>query len=272
MDHVRMGGATASRFILGSNPFSGFSHQSPDVDMAMKRYYTTERIKATLRQAESLGITTLIGRTDHHVMRLLLEYWDEGGRIEWFAQTCPEIGGHETCISRAERGGAKACHIHGGVMDMLFAQKRLGEIPDVVKTIRDRGMAAGIAAHNPDVIRWAEDHLDVDYYMCAYYNSAHRDRRAEHVAGMTEVFLEEDRVAMTGLIRTLSRPVIHYKVLAAGRNDPAEAFGVVARTMRAGDAVCVGIFGPDKPDMLREDLALFEAALSQARGASAAHR
>ncbi len=35
---------------------------------------------------------------------------------------------------------------------------------------------------------------------------------------------------------------------------PAER--IVARTMRKGDAVCVGVYTQDKPDMLAEDIAL----------------
>jgi hypothetical protein len=260
METITLGNLRVSRMILGSNPFSGFSHQSPETDLAMKRYFTTERIKANLRQAEGLGINTLIARSDHHVMRFLMEYWDEGGQIQWFAQTCPEVGDHYTGVSRAVSGGAKACHVHGGVMDYLYAQKKLDEIPPVIQLIRDQGLLAGIAAHNPKVIAWAEDNLDVDYYMCSYYNSAHRDERAEHVSGMEEWFLEADRQAMTSLIPGLSRPAIHYKVFAAGRNDPAEALGVVARTMRANDMVCIGIYAKDHPDMLKVDVELFEKA------------
>jgi len=270
METVNLGHLTVSRLILGSNPFSGFSHLSPDADLAMKRYYTTEKIKATLRQAEALGINTLIARTDHHVMRFLLEYWDEGGGMQWFAQTCPEVGDHVTGVSRATSGGAKACHIHGGVMDYLYAQGKLAEIPPVIQLIRDNGMLAGIAAHNPKVIEWVEDNLDVDYYLCSYYNAAHRDQRAEHVSGMEEWFLEEDRQAMTTLIRRLSHPVVHYKVFAAGRNDPRQALEVVTQTMRPGDMACIGIYTKDHPDMLREDVELFETLRQSSGGLSMA--
>ena len=261
METVSLGSLKVSRFIIGSNPFSGFSHQTPETDLAMKRYFTTDRIKHTLRQAEALGINTVLARTDHHVMRFLLEYWDEGGSLQWFAQTCPEVGSHQACVERAVSGGAKACHIHGGVMDNLYAQGKLAEIPPVIQMIRDNGLLAGIAAHNPKVIEWAEQNLDVDYYMCSYYDSAHRDARAEHVSGMKEWFLEQDRQAMTALIQRLRRPAIHYKVMAAGRNDPAEAFAVVAKNMRPGDLVCVGIFNRDHPDMLKQDVELFQTAL-----------
>lgn len=263
MQYVTLAHLRVSRFILGSNPFSGFSHVSPAVDLEMKRYFTAETIKSTLRQAEALGVNTLIARTDHHILRLLLEYWDEGGTLQWFAQTCPEVGDHQTCISRAISGGAKACHIHGGVMDFLYAQDRLAEIPPVIQMIRENGLLAGIAAHNPAVIEWAEDNLDVDYYMCSYYNAAHRDQRAEHVPGMEEWFLDEDRRIMTTLIQRLSRPAIHYKVMAAGRNDPVEALDVATRAMRVEDMICVGIFGRDHPQMLAQDIELLDQAFSR---------
>jgi hypothetical protein len=263
MDTVTIGNVRLSRLILGSNPFSGFSHQTPATDLAMKRYYTTDRIKRTIRDAESLGVNTILARTDYHIIRLLLEYWDEGGAVQWFAQTCPEVGDHAACVNRAAAGGAKACHIHGGLMDFLFAQHRLDEIPGVVKMIKDKGMLAGIAAHNPDVIRWAESTLDLDYYACSYYNAARRDERAEHVSGMEEWFNDGDRRIMTALIQTLSRPAIHYKVMAAGRNDPADALRHVAAALRPNDAVCIGVFTRDAPAMLRQNAALLQNALAE---------
>ncbi|MBN1916311.1 MAG: hypothetical protein JW889_00260 [Verrucomicrobia bacterium] len=261
MDTVTFGTVRLSRLILGSNPFSGFSHQSTNADHAMRRYYTTDRIKRTMREAESLGINTILARTDYHIIRLLLEYWDEGGALQWFAQTCPEVGDHAMCVNRAAAARATACHIHGGLMDFLFAQHRLDEIPAIVQMIRDKGMLAGIAAHNPDVIRWAESNLDLDYYMCSYYNPDRRDERAEHVSGVEECFSDDDRRAMTALIPTLSRPAIHYKVMAAGRNDPAAALRHVAATMRPNDAVCIGVFTRDHPDMLKQNAELLQDAL-----------
>ena len=257
MQYVQLGNLSVSRFILGGNPFSGFSHQSPAADLAMKRYYTTSRIKDTLRQAEALGVNTVLCRSDAHIMRLLFEYWDEGGCIQWFAQTAPELGSPEASIHRAADAGAKAVHIHGGVMDFLFAQNRLSEVPPLIDLIHSKGMLAGVAGHNPQVIAWAEEQrLPVDYYMCSYYNPTRRDERPEHVHGLTERFADEDRQAMTGLIPQLTKPVIHYKIMAAGRNNPAEAFAFAAGNMRNRDLVCVGIFDQAAPNMLRQDIDL----------------
>lgn len=264
MQRIRIGSIEVSRFILGSNPFSGFSHQGADMDLRMKRYFSAARTKDLLREAEQLGVNTLLGRSDHHVMRLLLEYWDEGGTLQWFAQTCPELGAPEAGVHNAAQMHAKACHVHGGVMDFLLANHRTDEVKPVIDLIHEKGMLAGIAGHNPEVFRWAEKaRLPVDYYMCSYYNSAHRDERAEHVSGMKEWFLPEDRDLMTALIQTLSKPVIHYKILAAGRNDPREAFAYAAQRMRPGDAVCVGIYPEAKRRMLADDIRLLDDALAR---------
>jgi len=261
MQTAQIGDLTVSKFILGSNPFSTFSHQGHDRDLAMRNYFTTARIKACLREAEALGVNALIARGDHHVMRLLHEYRAEGGTLQWLAQTCPELGSIERGVQNAIDHGAVGCHIHGGVMDNLICHQRLDEAVRGIAQIKDAGLKAGIAGHTPDVFLWAEAHVDVDYYMCSYYNPIPRTESGEHVRGFNEQFLDTDRTAMTTMIAALSKPVIHYKILAAGRNTPREAFTYAAQHMRAHDAVCVGIFPEDNPHMLAEDIALLEEAL-----------
>ena len=261
MDKIRLGNVQVSRFMLGSNPFCGFSHQGGTRDRAMMHYYTTARVKETFRQAEALGVDTLIARADPHIMRLLMEYWDEGGRIQWVAQTCPGLGDSPRIARAAVENGAKAVFIHGGVMDYTVARNDLADPVAAIDIIRAAGLPVGIAGHSPKVFRWAEQTtFDVDFYMCSYYDAAPRDKSPEKSRDQPEVFREEDRAAMAATIQTLSRPAIHYKVMAAGRNDPAGALNHAARAMRDGDGVCVGIFTGDGPDMVAQDVRLFEQA------------
>jgi hypothetical protein len=260
---VKLGKVSVSRMIIGGNPFSGFSHQGSPRDCEMQHWYTVARIKKALFGAQRLGITAHLSRSDHHVIRYLMEYWVEGGTMTWLAQTCPELGSIERGVQNAIRGGAKAVHIHGGVMDWCVANRKTKEIAPAIKMIREAGLAAGIAGHNPKVFQWAVRNIDVDYYMCSYYNSAHRDKRAEHVSGMTEWFLEEDRRIMCELVQTLPRPVIHYKVMAAGRNDPRAAMDYVARSLRDGDAVCIGIHTKDHPRGMAQNIRLLQKAMAK---------
>lgn len=261
MDTVQFGNVKVSRLILGGNPFSGFSHLTPALDREMRTWYTTARIKETMREAESLGITTFLGRTDAHIRRTLLEYWDEGGAIQWFAQTAPEFASLAGNVSQAIGTGATAVYLHGGQMDFLVAQNQLDVIKSFVQQVKDAGVAVGVAGHNAKVHVWANEHLELDFHMCSYYNPTPRDKNAEHVHGATEVFDDDDRAAMVATIQQLRAPAIHYKIFAAGRKDPGEAFAFVAQHLRPQDAVCIGIFARDKPDMLAEDVQLFQEAV-----------
>jgi len=260
-DLVKLGALSVSRFIIGGNPFSGFSHQTHQRDAEMLHYHTVERIKDTLRRAEALGVTTHLGRADHFVMRVLLEYWNEGGTIQWIAQTCPEVGSTARCVQNAVYGGAKACFIHGGRMDCIYDQGDMSEVAPAIAQIREAGLAAGIASHRPEVIRWAEEHVDVDFYMCSYYNPIVRKASGEHAEGVEEVFEPANRDAMVETIAGLSKPAIHYKVMAAGRTPPREALEFVARHLRPQDAVCVGICTRDNADMIEENLRILRKAL-----------
>jgi hypothetical protein len=259
---VKLGNLEVSRFILGGNPQSGFSHLNPQADQEMLDYFTSANLKALLRQAESLGVTTHIGRADHHIMRLLREYWGEGGKIQWIAQTCPELGTPERGALNGIRNGAKAAFIHGGQTDFHYANNKMAELQPVINMIRDAGLAAGMAGHRPEALEWADEHLDVDFYMCCYYNPTTRDRDPEHIHGAREWFDDADRDVMTTLIQKLSKPAIHYKVLACTRNEPVSAFRYAASKLRPTDAVCVGIYPNGKQDELATDLRLLEESLA----------
>lgn len=262
---VKLGELTVSRFILGGNPQSGFSHFSVALDEEMMDYFTAANAKALLQQAEELGVTTHIGRADHHIMRVLREYWNEGGTIQWIAQTCPELGPPRRGVENGLRGGAKAAFIHGGQTDHHFAQGKLAELQPVINMIRDAGLPAGVAAHRPEALEWVDEHLDADFYMCCYYNPMSREKSAEHVRGADERFDDADRERMTATIQHLSKPAIHYKIMACRRNEPRAAFAYAASKMRPQDAVCVGIYPNGNPGELKEDLRLLEEAL-QAHG------
>lgn len=248
-----------SRLILGGNPFSGVSHQSSATDAEMKSYFTTANIKALLREAEVLGVTALCARADNHIIRLLREYWDEGGKIRWIAQTCPEFNSIATGVSNALAGGASAIYIHGGQMEFALANNKEDDLFRAVEQIKAAGLPAGIAGHVPPTHQWADEHLTHDFHMCSYYHPTLRTASAGHTAEAEENFSADDRAAMVATIAQLKRPAIHYKILAAGRNTPTEAFAYCANHLRADDVVCVGIYPKDKPAMLDDNVALLKS-------------
>jgi hypothetical protein len=260
---VRLGELEVSRFIIGGNPFSGFSHQSRERSAEMVAWYTDERIVETLFQAEALGVTACILRGDDHITRVLRRYWDEGGRMAWIAQTNSRGGTPVESAVYCRDRGASACFLHGGVADHLVAQGRPEEMATLVKAVQAMGMPAGVAGHMPEVFRWAEAHVSVDFYMLCYYNPSPRQDVPHHDPAAAERYLVEDREARVGLVPGLGRPVIHYKVLAAGRTPAPEALSYAAEHMRDGDAVCVGVYTADDPDMLATDIRMLVENLAR---------
>jgi len=255
---VSLGKVQISRLAIGGNPFSGFSHQGAARDREMRGYYTADRIKAALRKAEAAGITTLFARADNHMMRLLEEYWDEGGTIQWFAQSASEREDYLRNIDTAAERGARGMYLHGGVLDNLFARGETQHFARALERIRSHGLAAGLAAHNPIVHEWIRDHLEPDFQLCCYYDPSPRDESPHHVTSDEEVFDPAQRDVMARCIGTLKAPAVHYKVLAAGRTPVEEAFSYVARAIRPQDAVLVGFHLGDDPDQIAKTMAAFE--------------
>ena len=57
MNKARIGNVEVSRLVIGGHPFSGFSHQTSQRDQEMRQYFTNERIRRLLHEAEAAGGT-----------------------------------------------------------------------------------------------------------------------------------------------------------------------------------------------------------------------
>ncbi|MFP4057736.1 MAG: hypothetical protein ACLF0G_12795 [Candidatus Brocadiia bacterium] len=260
-------GLSVSRLAVGGNPFSGIGHQDAALDRALRDYYTTARIKDTLFQCEELGIDTAFLRADNHIMRLLHEYWREGGRIQWFAQHAPERRDLLHNIRQARGAGAAGIYIQGGLADTLQEQGRLGELAEPLALIRELGCPCGIAGHQPRThLDVQAAGLDLDFHMVAFYNITGRRGQIDQ-ADPDELYRPEDRRRAARLLGQLRRPCVAYKVMAAGRNDPREAIPYAARHLKPTDIACIGFFPKDRPDEIRQDVELFAQALAQQEAA-----
>ena len=255
-------GLTVGRMAVGGNPFSGIGHQDAALNRALLDYYTTARIKETLFQCEELGINTAVLRADNHVMRLLREYWNEGGKIQWFAQTAPERAWLRDNIRQAAGAGATGIYIQGGVTDAHHEKGTLEELADPLALIRDLGVLSGLAGHEPDTHRQAVAvGLDFDFHMVCFYNLTGRRGKIHEADPDAERYQPRDRDRAAALLGELERPCIAYKIMAAGRNDPREAIPYAARHLKPTDIVAIGFFPKDRPNEIREDVELLSAAL-----------
>ena len=245
-----------TRLIIGGNPYSGISHRSAAASKAMEDYYTAHQIMADLRQAEQNGINTVLARADRHIMRTLNEYWNTGGTIQWIAQTPKdtEYASLSEYLKIIERYKPIAIYHHGGTTDKLYAEGRLGSLHESLKHIRDLGCAVGLGTHDPQILKHCyTEGYDVDFYVCALYNhTRHR-----------ELYLPNDRDAALDVIKAIPTPIIAIKVLAAGRNEPREAFQLALENIKPTDAMAVGMYTQFHPDQIHQNAVTVGKLLSE---------
>ena len=243
---VSIASRRVTRLIIGGNPYSGISHRSAAASKAMIDYYTADQIMADLRQAEENGINTVLARADRHIMRLLNEYWNAGGTIQWIAQTPKdtEYADLSEYLQIIARYKPIAIYHHGGTTDKLYAEGRLDSLHKSLKRIRDLGCAVGLGTHDPLVLKYCyTEGYDVDFYVCALYNhTRHR-----------ELYLPDDRDTAFAAIQAIPMPIIAIKVLAAGRNEPREALQLALENIKPTDAMAVGMYTQFQPDQIREN-------------------
>ena len=171
LETIDLCGRKVTRLVCGGNPLSGYSHVCEELDWEMIRYYTMPRIQELLDECWNNGINTFQSRGDRHQMRTYLEHRENGGSMQWIAQTASERASMRDNLRQIVSFGAAACYHHGSSTDRLWREGEMDVVRDRLSAIRDTGMIVGLGTHNPDVVRYAEDRgYDVDFYMVSFYD------------------------------------------------------------------------------------------------------
>lgn len=249
-------GLEITRLIIGANPFGGFSHQSPERDRAMLAYHTSERILETWKRAEEAGINTMVTNNETpHIVGAVRKYLGNGGRLQWIAQVADPENNMPEAIDRAVKIGAKAIFFLGGLIDKLFAERDEKALRSWVENVRLHGVPVGVAGHSAETHEWVDGMNLVDFHVVSFfkcgslhYGSGYRFRLA-------------DAITATDCIRHLRKPCIGYKIMAAGRIDPAMAFEFAFSSIKSTDVVNVGMHRGDKDNMVEENVATVERIL-----------
>ncbi len=245
---IKLGDLDVTRLIIGGNPFSGFSHQTPERDLEMLDYHTVDRIKRTLFECQDAGINTCILRVDAHVWRLLREFRNDGGQLQWIAQTGGLHPTEEGNIDKSVANGAVAHFLHGGITERYYKAGDFARIEQLLDHIHSHGIPAGVAAHAPEVhLKLYEMGLPIDFFMVCFYDcgTVHQGKGLK--------FDPADPAKAVEAIQQIDKPCIGYKIMGAGRRNPRESFEFAFANIKATDAVCVGMHTGDNPAMAKED-------------------
>jgi hypothetical protein len=246
----KIGDVTISRLIIGGNQFSGWSH-SRDLKYLrelFKAYATEAKIMDTLQVAEENGVSAIITSSSSY----LSKYWKErGGQIQWIAQVHPKTDDVTSDIKRAIDGGAVGAYVQGGVGDSFVKGGRVDLLGKAVEFIKSNRVLAGIGGHSLQVPMAVEKAgIQPDFYMKTlhhdnYWSATPKAERVEFNVdsggpndydNMWSITPEKDIEFM----RTVARPWIAFKVLAAGAIHPRDGFPYAFAN--GADFICVGMF------------------------------
>jgi len=241
---VSLGTLEVSRLILGSNPFWGYSHKSAQLDEEMRRHHTDERIAQILDEAASCGVTAVASPPDERWRKLWTRYAGGGGKLKLWISQCH--GNPEQMLAEIDRSvesGAAAVFIQGARVEEQFGKGAFETLRTWIEHIKSAGLPAGAAAHWPEVHPELERRgFPTDFYFQCMYN-----------ASKTSDYSAAEREKAAATIAVMKKPVIAYKILAAGRLAAAEGFEYAFNHIRRKDGVCVGIYARNAIDQIRQN-------------------
>jgi hypothetical protein len=271
---IPFGPHTISRLIVGGNPVSANSHVSSELDLEMRDYFTTANAKKLLHDCERSGIDTWQSRGDRHIIRTLSEYRQEGGRIQWIAQTATEYGDLQRNLREICALKPIGIYHHGSNTDKLWQTGKLDQLCDNLKAIRQTGAQAGLGTHIPEVVDYAESKgWDFDFYMTCVYHLTRTPEEAAKLAGHAvkgEYFRDADREEMLARVRRTSKTCLIFKVYGATRqcataDSRRAAIDLAFRSAKPHDAVVIGMF-PKRQEQVQENCRLVTEAIARHSG------
>jgi hypothetical protein len=271
-----IGRVRISRLICGGNLIIGSAHDRDLIYIAalMRHYFTDQKIIQTWQLCEQSGINTMIGPVnspyalgEDPTIRVYRRYRDEfGGRIQWIAQTYPQSMDLTGSIQKAIDNGAVGAFIHGGIADRWVELDRIDLLAKALQFIRKNGLIAGCACHALEVpVALEKAGVPLDFYMKTlhhdgYWSATPTAQRPEKGLPRHDNMWCTNPEQVIEFMRTVKRPWIAFKVLAAGAIHPRDGFRFAFEN--GADFVNVGMFD----FQVREDAVLARDILSEING------
>lgn len=263
-----------SKMIMGGNLLSGWAH-SRDliyVSSLVRAYHTKEKIFQTFEVAEKCGVDTLLSNTV--IGPVINEYWKKrNGKLQFIADcaglnydgtgtpTPKPYNEYIDIVKKAIDEGATACYIQGETADHYIKHNRIDEIVGAMNLIRDAGLPVGIGAHRIETIkRCVELGLENDFWMKTMHH--HNYWSAQHPEWHDNMYCFNPEETIE-FMKSLSKPWIAFKILAAGALKPQDAFAYAYQN--GADFICVGMYDFQMVDNVNTALTALDSAKERQR-------
>lgn len=258
-------GKELGRLICGGNLISGFAHSRDLIYVSnfLKKYFTAEKVIDTFNLCEASGINTTAIGTGEMERSILQKHWKQGGKIQWLAPVSPDEKDYKAIIDLATDNGALGVMLIGNLGDKWAREGKFELINNVVEYAKTKGVIAGVAGHELVTFQGIEEKgIDADFYMKTLHESTYwswRDNEPKEKMIIDNYAIDNywarKPQETIDFMKSLSKPWIAFKVLAAGAFHPKQAFKYVFEN--GADFACVGMFDfqvVDDANILNETL------------------
>lgn len=249
---IKLGPHDITRLIIGGNPIYGYSHFNRLLSQHQSDWHTSDRVMALLKRCELAGLNCFQNSYAERSLHDVDRYRAEGGTMHWLCLGKPDWDQHPEFIADAAKHKPIGIAPHGALADRLHREKKLDVLADLLKRIKDQGVLVGLSAHNPVLVELAEEKgWSIDYYMCCLYNRTRPRDELQQLLGkdlpLGEIYLPSDPPRMFKVVRSVKKPCLVYKVLAAGRRigskaEVRECFKTALEHIKPQDAMIIGMY------------------------------
>jgi hypothetical protein len=244
-----------SRLFCGGNLIGGWAHSRDLIYVSelVKNYHTDEKVFETLELAEENGINTVL--TNPRSDAVINRYWKErGGEIQWISD-CAYGDTLKEGIKRSVDNGAHAVYVQGGLADLAVRDGHVDELAEALDYIQTLGVPGGMGAHDIDTIKaCVKAGMDPDFWVKTihpdnYWSATPKENRkpfdvvapssSDHNQGHDNIYCLRPQETID-FMKTLKKPWIAFKVMAAGAIHPSTAFKYAFES--GADFICAGMF------------------------------
>lgn len=249
-----LGKAKISRVLLGGNLVSGFMHARDlkYVNRLFRAYCDEKKILETLRVAEQNGINTVFETGANFIQRYNREF---GGHMQFIphikvsvTQSEQELRDH---IQQQVDTGAVALYIWGVAADTVMQQGKFELVARAVELAKKHDLPVGVGSHSLLVPMECEKRkVPCDFYVKTlhsddYPSATPKELRKEFIwldggKGWYDNMWCINPEETIEFMKTVTKPWIAFKILAAGAFLPKQAFPYAFNA--GADFVAVGMF------------------------------
>lgn len=250
MPQGKIAGLPVSRMLLGGNLLTHYTH-SRDLKYVYnltERYNTDAKILETLALAEDHGIDTLSIHTVPRALNIMKTHRKRGGKIKWIicptAPVTKDMKAYAKQVQQLVDDGTDAIYLWGVRGDRLTG-RNIDLMAKAVQIAKDHGLPSGVGAHDLNAVKACEKaKIPTDFYIKTLHHHNYRTGpRSDELKGPYSEYPGywcKDPKETIEFMKSVTKPWIAYKVMAAGAIPPKNAFQYALSG--GADHLLVGMF------------------------------